>query len=271
MPLYRDAAIVLRTHPLGEADRIVTMLGHQRGKVRAVAKGVRRTRSRFGARLEPAMVVDVQCYEGRSLDTITQAESMATYGEAISRDYAGWVCAQVMCETADSLLDEGEPNPPQFRLLAGALSALAAGQWPADVLMDAYLLRAMAVAGWPMATRDCAACGAPGPHRGVHVAAGGVVCPSCRRAGAWAPHPDSIRLLDALGESHWSTVREVLGTEGAASRRREVQELVTAHLQWHTDRQVRSVRHLDPDLVLTGPGPALPTEHAAPSAETTGQ
>lgn len=73
MPLYRDAAIVLRTHPLGEADRIVTMLGHQRGKVRAVAKGVRRTRSRFGARLEPAMVVDVQCYEGRSLDTITQA------------------------------------------------------------------------------------------------------------------------------------------------------------------------------------------------------
>ena len=66
MPLYRDEAIVLRTHKLGEADRIVTLLTRQHGKVRAVAKGVRRTTSRFGARLEPFMVVDVQCYEGRS-------------------------------------------------------------------------------------------------------------------------------------------------------------------------------------------------------------
>ncbi|WP_462417750.1 DNA repair protein RecO [Kytococcus sp. Marseille-QA3725] len=272
MPLYRDAAIVLRTHPLGEADRIVTLLGHQRGKVRAVAKGVRRTKSRFGARLEPAMVVDVQCYEGRSLDTITQAESMATYGELIARDYARWVCAQVMCETADSLVDEGEPNQAQFRLLAGALSALAAAQWPPDVLMDAYLLRSLAIAGWPMATHDCAQCGATGPHRGVHVAAGGVVCPSCRRAGAMAPHPESVRLLDALGESRWATVREVLASDGAAVRRREVQELVTAHLQWHTERQVRSVRHLDPELLLAGSAPA-PTAHQTQpaSAEQTGR
>ena len=63
-PLYRDEAIVLRTHKLGEADRIITMLTRTRGRVRAVAKGVRRTKSRFGARLEPGMVVDVQCYEG---------------------------------------------------------------------------------------------------------------------------------------------------------------------------------------------------------------
>ena len=84
MPLYRDEAVVLRTHKLGEADRIVTMLSRQHGKIRAVAKGVRRTASKFGARLEPFMVADVQLYEGRSLDIITQAESLGSYGAEIA-------------------------------------------------------------------------------------------------------------------------------------------------------------------------------------------
>ena len=79
MPLYRDEAVVLRTHTLGEADRIITLLTKEHGRIRAVAKGIRRTKSRFGARLEPFMVVDVQCYEGRNLDTVTQAESLATH------------------------------------------------------------------------------------------------------------------------------------------------------------------------------------------------
>ncbi|MDO8382692.1 MAG: DNA repair protein RecO, partial [Microbacterium sp.] len=68
MPTYRDEVVILRTHKLGEADRIITMLSRRHGKVRAVAKGVRRTASRFGARLEPFMVADVQLYAGRTLD-----------------------------------------------------------------------------------------------------------------------------------------------------------------------------------------------------------
>ena len=102
MPLYRDEAIVLRTHKLGEADRIITMLTRTRGRVRAVAKGVRRTKSRFGSRLEPGMVVDVQCYEGRNLDTVTQVETIAPYGDAIARDYVAYTCATSMLETAMS-------------------------------------------------------------------------------------------------------------------------------------------------------------------------
>ncbi len=125
VPLYRDAAIVLRTHKLGEADRIVTLLGRNRGKIRAVAKGVRRTKSRFGARLEPGMVVDLQCYEGRTLDTVTQAESLAAYGGEIARDYPAWTASSAMLETCDRLTDEGEPAPQQFALLAGALASLA--------------------------------------------------------------------------------------------------------------------------------------------------
>ena len=78
--LYRDTGVVLRVQKLGEADRIVTLLTRRRGKVRAVAKGVRRTRSRWGARLEPFNHVDVQCYTGRSLDVVTQAQTVDAFG-----------------------------------------------------------------------------------------------------------------------------------------------------------------------------------------------
>ena len=77
MPVYRDEAIVLRVQKLGEADRIVTLLTRGHGRVRGVARGVRKTSSRIGARLEPFGHVDVQLYEGRSLDTVTQVESIA--------------------------------------------------------------------------------------------------------------------------------------------------------------------------------------------------
>src|SRR5690606_4845079 len=124
MPTYRDEAVVLRTHKLGEADRIVTMLSRSHGKVRAVAKGVRRTKSRFGARLEPFMVVDVQCHIGRSLDTVTQAESLASYGADISDDYASFTAANAMVETADRLTDD-DGSLQQYLLLVGALRSLA--------------------------------------------------------------------------------------------------------------------------------------------------
>ena len=87
MPLYRDQAIVLRTYKLGEADRIVVALARNLGRIRVVGKGVRRTKSRFGARLEPGMVVDLQCFEGRNLDTVTQAVTLETYGDTLSQDY----------------------------------------------------------------------------------------------------------------------------------------------------------------------------------------
>ncbi|MCF8540450.1 MAG: DNA repair protein RecO, partial [Aurantimicrobium sp.] len=99
MPLYRDEGVILRTHKLGEADRILTVLTRNHGKVRAVAKGVRRTASKFGARLEPFMVADLQFYEGRSLDTVSQAETIASYGVAIAADLDLYRVASVMVET----------------------------------------------------------------------------------------------------------------------------------------------------------------------------
>lgn len=237
MPLYRDAAIVLRTHKLGEADRIVTLLTRGRGKVRTVAKGVRRTKSRFGARLEPGMVVDVQCYEGRNLDTVTQAESLASYGEAIARSYEAWTAASAMLETAERLTEEGEPALRQFTLLAGALSSLAGATHEAGLVLDSYLLRAMAIAGWAATFHDCARCGAHGPHRAFNVASGGAVCPSCRPPGSAAPAPETLALLAALLSGDWPLA------DGSDPRhRREGSGLVAAFLQWHLERGVRSLR-----------------------------
>lgn len=228
---------MLRTQKLGEADRIVTLLTRSRGVVRAVAKGVRRTKSRFGARLEPAMVVDVQCYEGRSLDTVTQVETLAAYGGEIARDYVAWTAATAMLETAERLTEDEVSTEVQFRLLAGGLAALAAGEHEPGLVLDAYLLRALSSAGWAPSFCDCARCGAPGPHRAFHLASGGCLCPSCRVPGAVAPAPATLELLGALMDGDWD-----IACASLPQHRREGSGLVTAFLQWHLERGVRSLR-----------------------------
>lgn len=242
MALYRDAAIVLRTHKLGEADRIVTMLCRNTGKVRAVAKGVRRTSSKFGARLEPGMVVDLQCYQGRSLDTITQAAMLAPYGEQVASDYAAWTAATAMLETADQLTEEREIVQRQFTLLAGGLAALAACELDSSLVLDSYLLRALATAGWSPSFSDCAGCGETGPHRGFHVGSGGAVCSQCRPPGAAAPRPESFVLLTALLTGDWATATT---TSQDPRVRQEASGLVSAYVHWHLERGVRALRHVD--------------------------
>ncbi|MGD8199862.1 DNA repair protein RecO [Ornithinimicrobium sp. W1679] len=240
MPTYREAAVVLRTYKLGEADRIVILLTRGRGKVRAVAKGVRRTRSRFGARLEPGMVVDVQCYEGRTLDTVTQADGLAAYGEAIARDYPAWTAAHVMLETCEQLTEEGQVATQHFRLLAGGLSALAAGEHEPRMVLDSYLVRALAIGGWRASFVDCARCGMTGPHRAFHVPSGGAVCPVCRPPGSTAPAPETLELLGALLTGDWE-----VAAHSQSRHRAEASGLVAAYLQWHLERGVRSLRHLE--------------------------
>ena len=122
MALYSDEGIVLRTAKLGEADRIITLFTRGHGKVRAVAKGVRRTKSRFGARLEPFMRVSLLLAEGRSLDNVSQAKSIAAYAGAISGDYEAYRAASVICETLNDLVTtEHEPQPAQYQRVVGAL------------------------------------------------------------------------------------------------------------------------------------------------------
>ena len=238
MSLYRDEGVVLRTQKLGEADRIVTLLTRRTGRVRAVAKGVRRTSSRFGARVEPFMHVDVQLYTGRSLDVVTQAETLSPYGQVIAADYPRWTAATAMAETAERLTDlEKEPATQQFLLLVGGLRALASGAHDPSLVLDAYLLRSLAVAGWAASFTDCARCGATGPHRAFAVGGGGSVCRQCRPAGSAAPAPETLELLAALLSGDW-----VVADGSDPRHRREGSGLVAAYLQWHLERAVRSLR-----------------------------
>src|ERR1700757_3701144 len=125
MQVFRDDGVVLRTQKLGEADRIITLLTRQNGRVRAVAKGVRRTKSRFGAGLEPFTHVDVMLHPGRSLDVITQAEVIRPYGAPLAGDYPRYTAGTAMLETAERLTPvEKEPALRQFLLLVGGLRAL---------------------------------------------------------------------------------------------------------------------------------------------------
>ena len=236
--LYRDEAVVLRAQKLGEADRVVTLLTRHHGRVRAVAKGVRRTSSRFGARLEPFMLIDTQLHEGRSLDVVTQAETLAPYGGVLSGDYPGYIAATAIAETAERLTHaEREPATQQYLLVVGALRTLVARAHDPALVLDAYLLRAMSVAGWAVSLLDCAGCGAPGPQRAFSVQAGGAVCQLCRPPGSAAPDPATLVLLAALLTGDWAAA-----DSSDPQHRREGSGLVAAHLQWHLERAVRSLR-----------------------------
>jgi len=246
--LYRDDGIVLRTQKLGEADRIITILGRRSGRIRAVAKGVRRTKSRFGARLEPFTHVDLMLHAGRSLDVITQAEVIRSYGDPLTGDYPRYTAGVAMLETAERFTpEEKEPSLRQLLLLIGGLRALTDAEHAPGLVLDAFLLRSLAVAGYAPALQECARCGAPGRTAGggrqlpaFAVAAGGMVCATCRPPGSASPAGPTVTLMDALLRGDWEAA------DGSERRHRvECSGLVAAYLQWHLEHSIRSLRHVE--------------------------
>lgn len=245
MPTYRDQAVVLRTHKLGEADRIVTLLSREHGKVRAVARGVRRTSSKFGARLEPFSHIDLQFATGRSLDVITEAVTVHAWSQALGADYPRFTAGEVMLETADRIVaEEGQPSGPQFRLLLGALHALTAGTAdgprPATMVLDAYLLRAVATAGFAPSLDACAACGTAGPHEAFSPAAGGLTCARCRPPGTPWVHAATLDYLTALLIGDWPATRTV-----TQPCQRQASGLVAAFVNWHLERGLPTLNYVE--------------------------
>jgi len=239
VPSYRDDAIVVRTHLLGEADRILTLLCKKQGKVRAVAKGVRKTSSRFGSRLQPFNVVDVSLYEGKSLDIVQQADTIASYSEAISHDYPKYTAAMVMVETADRLT-EHDYQPAHFTLLQGGLRSLAHGEHEPGLTVDSYLLRALAIAGWEPSLEVCAVTGNPGDHRSFVVQLGGIVAAEVAPAGSPKLRDGTKELLSALLAGDWAHAESA-----TTACQAEASGIIAAHTQYHLERHVKSLPHLD--------------------------
>jgi DNA repair protein RecO (recombination protein O) len=270
---YRDDGVVLRTHKLGEADRIISLLTRQNGRVRAVAKGVRRTKSRFGGRLEPFTHVDLLIYPGRSLDVIQQAEVIRAYGRPLATDYPRYTAGTAMLETAERLTPvEKEPAIRQFLLLIGGLRALGEALEPDEpdddlddsagpdepgpdaepaaietrdreprLVLDSYLLRSLALEGYAPALQECARCGtADTPLVAFAIAAGGMVCANCRPPGAASPAPQTAALMRALVRGDWDAAMR-----SERRHRVECSGLVAAYLQWHLEHSIRSLRHVE--------------------------
>lgn len=237
MALYRDQAVVLRTQKLGEADRIITLFTRDHGRLRAVAKGVRRTKSRFGARLEPTSYVDLQLYTGKNLDTITQAESIENFGESLSSDYQQWTVASAILEAAERFTaQEHEPALQQYYLVVGALKALAHDAYDSSLILDAYLLRSLSVAGYAPSLTNCSQCDLPGPHKYFSLIGGGSVCIECKPSAAATPQPETLSLMASLQTGDWDGA-----SQSETKNRREASGLIAAYLQWHLERGLRSL------------------------------
>ena len=237
MALYRDEAIILRTHKLGEADRIITMLTREHGRIRGVAKGVRRTMSKFGARLEPGSHVDIQLHVGRTFDTVTQVEAIMNYGEALTDDYQRWTIASAILETAERFTSqEHEPALQEFQLVVGAMKALSENRYDSSLILDAFLLRSLAVGGYAPSMTICSRCEKEGPHRYFSLVGGGSVCQDCRPSACATPAPETLHLMGALLSGDWESAQA-----SELRYRREASGLVAAYLQWHLERGLRSL------------------------------
>ena len=231
MPLYRDTAVVLRTIRLGEADRIVTLMTAGRGKVRAVVKGVRKTTSRFGGRLEPITHVSLQLYEGRELDTVTQAETVDHF-RAIREDLDRVGRATALLEAVDQVSQEGEANPALYRMLVGALRALAADDSPA--LVAGFYWKLLSQEGFHPVLDRCASCGSDGPLVAFDLGEGGVLCRACRRGvPATAAGIQVIRRL--LGGELAAML-----AEPASAATAEAEALSVRALENHIERRLRT-------------------------------
>jgi DNA repair protein RecO (recombination protein O) len=229
MGLYRDQGVVLRTYRLGESDRIVVILTQGHGKVRAVAKGVRKTKSRFGARVEPMSHAALLFYEGRELDVITQAEAL----DRLTRAHA-------LLEAADQMVPERQANPRLYQMLVGALRALSAHDAP--LLVPAFFLKVLAMEGFHPVLDACAGCESTNELVGFDLLHGGALCAGCARAAA-APalSPEALGLIRrVLNGDLAGALNEPEGRSTA-----EISRLATRAMEHHLERRLRSVTVLD--------------------------
>lgn len=236
MGLYRDQGVVLRTIRLGEADRIITLVTRGHGKVRAVAKGVRKTKSRFGARLEPLSHVSLLLYEGRELDIVTQAESLDHF-RAIRDDLDRVGRASSMLEAVDQVAQEREPSPQLYQLLVGGLRALAAADTP--LVLAAFFWKLLSLEGAHPVLHHCATCSGADDLVAFEMGEGGVLCRGCRRGVPISPEAlELLRLV--LGGGLAEALNQPHGPAGV-----ELEHLANRSMEYHLERRLRSLGVLD--------------------------
>ncbi len=241
MPVYSAEAVILRKVDYGEADRIFTLFTRERGKVPAIAKSVRKAKSRMSGQLDIFAHGQMMLAEGRSMDVVTQFKRI-TRGEALSADLARSAAAAVVVEVADKVLEERHPQPELFALVANALAALAdAGLEPRLELAD-YLMRVLVELGYAPQLEECARCGRPLGEIGLGFSpiAGGVICPSCNASWSVAPRIEArtVKILRVIAAGDRDLFFRLRVDEADIAA---VERALEAQLEHHLDRQLKSI------------------------------
>jgi DNA repair protein RecO (recombination protein O) len=244
MPLYKEQGIVLRSVKLGEADKIVSILTQGSGKVRAVAKGIRRTNSKFGARLEPMTHVSLLLYQGRNLDTVAQAEIVHAF-RTIRSEFDLIAAGEAMLEAVDKVAEEHERNVRLFLLLLTGLRALQAGPADAAAVAESFLLSLLSLSGFHPSLTACAVCGRPDPDLFASGQGGGV-CRSCAEPDAGPVSREALSLLAELGAAGPGKAGAVMVDPYV---RREARGLLFGFAEYHLERRMKSLPILARSLV----------------------
>ena len=234
MAIRHDQGIVLRSYPFGEADRVVVLLSPNNGKIRTVAKGIRKTKSRFGGRLEPFTHVDMVLYEGRNLDTITQVAVIEPFPR-LRASLDAVVAAGTMVEAADAVAQEDESSMRLFLLLHRGLRALEAGQSGAD-LITSYLLKLADVVGVAPSLLLCASCGRVEDLHRFSFGGGGALCDRCLTDGAVRLRDGVTVYLAALADAEFGHMPPTnVGLAG------EAMGIARRFVEYHLDRKLASL------------------------------
>ncbi len=237
MALYKEQGIVLRSHKLGEADKIITIMTQGSGKIRAVAKGIRKTKSRFGARLEPFTHVSLLVYRGTgALDTITQAEIIGQH-RAIREDLTYFAAGETMLEAVDKVAEEHERNVKLFLLLLQGLRALDAKPPHGEAVGEAFLMKLLSVSGFHPNLTACAVCGGKEPSF-FSTPQGGAVCSRCADPGAEPVSGAALAGLHALASTDLDHAGEL---EFDERPHREARTLLYAFAEYHIERRMKSL------------------------------
>ncbi|MGN0072446.1 MAG: DNA repair protein RecO [Coriobacteriales bacterium] len=210
---YKARCIVLKKTKLGEADLIVTMLAEQGTQVKGVAKGARKPgNKRFGARLEPFSVLDLQLYPGRNLDTITEVRVVAS-NDACRLDLEHSGACSLMAELVAKAIADGEAGERMFPMMAAAFKAIGAAQAPQAMLIaEAFCVKALALLGVRPALRSCAVCGEPfEAPAAFDLSGGGCLCADCAGSGAGSLDLALVPWIDSLLGSTFSQLAAVEG------------------------------------------------------------
>jgi DNA repair protein RecO (recombination protein O) len=237
MAQVSDEGVVLRTYRLGEADRIVVVMTAEHGKVRAVAKGVRKTNSKLGARLEPLTAVSLLLWKGRSeLMTVSQVEVLERHWN-IRGDLDRMTAGLSMLEVVDQVGQDDNPDPALLDTLTRALRVLDDKDRDPTLVAPAFFLRVLELDGAAPMIDACAHCGSEDSELvAFDYTIGGALCRECRRG-----RPLSAEALGILGSIYGGGLGDLLAAEPPAGAA-EVAELATEAMEAHLDRRLRSVR-----------------------------